>query len=103
MTLVEFLLARIVEDEAVLADAAVRWSPTPGTALTTFLGDWGDDERWIIDLPLGRALAECAAKRARLHLYDAVEMTDPTTADALRKAEACVYDDHPDYDESWRR
>lgn len=101
--LVEFLLARIAEDEAVLNDAAARYSPTPGTELGIFLGDWGDDERWIVDYPPGRALAECVAKRRIVELHD--DQTGggwSAATDQVLRLLALPYADHPDFREEWR-
>lgn len=75
MTLTEFLLARITEDEARLP--ALHGMPPHGAALT-------------------RAYAECEAKR---RIVDwARYALEP---DAVLLALALPYADHPDYREVW--
>jgi hypothetical protein len=111
MTLTEFLLARIAEDEA--AARAVGWTP-----------------RWVMahdlpDAPPGivahiarhdpaRVLAECAAKRRIVELADDAtgldmqvdsefaaesrnEVTSPYLGDVILRALAMPYADHADY------
>ncbi len=80
MTITEFLLARIAEDEAVALAAngpsvhAARHDPT-------------------------RVLAECAAKRA---IIEQAERSDSGWWESIYVAIlAAVYADHPDYDPSW--
>lgn len=86
LSITEFLLARIAEDEAAA-------QPFPGAA----------DQR---------ALRECAAKRAIIGLADDVETIDDAlmietaswkweTSDKILRALAAVYSDHPDYQSVW--
>lgn len=89
-TLVEFLLARIAEDEAVAAEQ-------DGAEYFT-------DGAWPEGMP-ARVLAECAAKRAIIGM--SIQATRESyvnaaayLADALQ-ALATVYADHPDYREEW--
>ena len=103
MTLVEFLEARIAEDEA-------EARPMAGL---------DDDDRggWSI-VYAERVLAECAAKRAIIELAQKAsaveeefdeymwagagpEQVDPSTGDAILFALAAVYKDHPDYQQDW--
>jgi hypothetical protein len=91
MSLIDFLLARIVEDEA-----AIAWTPV---------------EVWP---SRRRVLAECEAKRRIVGQWQGLDRdadkpslsrTAATMADATYLALlalATVYADHPDYDESWR-
>ena len=96
MTLTEFLLARIAEDEA----EAWRWNADAGG------GDWDSLET--------RVLAEFEAKRALLAIH---ALTDDGLCGAcsdtycvtpwdglceIAKPLAAIYADHPDYDEAWR-
>lgn len=81
MTLTDFLLARIAEDEV----AAKFVVPAEHHA----------------DL---RQLRECEAKRRILHQVIDLDLFDgytEATRDAVMHL-AAVYDDHPDYDEGWR-
>lgn len=103
MTLTDFLLARIAEDEAFARKAerdSVVWAP----------GDAGvcDEQGSHVGYPPGRVLAECNAKRrivakvqreldADIHndrathlMYDTLELL------------ALPFADHPDYREEWR-
>jgi hypothetical protein len=94
MTLTEFLLARIAEDEAAVLD----WTEDHAT-----VGAW-----WI-----QRILRDCAAKRQIIRRIDLSEWEwdvahSPSTAgaastlDELLRLLAVAYDDHPDYREEWR-
>lgn len=117
MTLVEFVTAMLDRDEAVARKAAeasydTEWREMDNVYGATevnnliAIGPWGGDlydvGEHIARHDPARVLAAVVAARARLHLYDAVEMTDPTTAAMLRKTEALPYADDPDYDEAWR-
>lgn len=129
MTLTEFLLARIAEDEAAATDVLDR--VPAGTALLA------NSVRFYAS----RVLAECEAKRRIVEFHDSwpvlmetppvFENVDPDYAQSMvmratqqiqwlteqeyRKrfgdepptapmlvALAAVYADHPDYDEAWR-
>ena len=112
MTITEFLLARIAEDEANIK------------------GDWaaGDGGLHIIGSAMhGRMLAECAAKRAIVERYAenldrAMAYRNPRWRDAMTDADriehrlqearlatsledcrslAAAYASHPDYREDW--
>jgi hypothetical protein len=99
VTLGDFLLARIAEDEAE-ADAMMRQYRQGGDV---------SSRRWR------RVLAECAAKRAivaRAARFVGSEPPprpwgdDPDAADSLAwpilLELAAVYAEHPDYDQAWR-
>ncbi|MDQ1059109.1 hypothetical protein QFZ23_003010 [Arthrobacter globiformis] len=94
-SIVEFLEARIAEDEA----EARR--DLEGLAMTEAKADL-------------RVFAECEAKRKIIALADDVEQMDAQlsaesggedlgTADAILKALAAVYASHPDYQQEWTR
>ena len=85
MTLVEFLEARIAEDEA-------EAKPMAGL---------DDDDRggWAI-VYAERVLAECAAKRAILDVCDDGGPW-PSDIDRIERALAAIYKDHPDYRKEW--
>lgn len=111
MTLTEFLLARIAEDEEVAQIKKAQWG-----------GHWerGDSPRVIGTIDPNRVLAECEAKRRIVEMgtFDdspesAVDFwlkegkgrTPPQPVGALIgvfRALAAVYSDHPDYDRDWR-
>ena len=119
MNIVEFLEARIAEDEAVAApeiDSDHAYYSTPGP----YRDDWG---LWTYNVLPALVLAECAAKRALmddLFSYEAeidYERGCNHTARQIRAGEcdgikpeeingvqilAAVYDQHPDYDQAWR-
>jgi hypothetical protein len=101
MTLVEFLLARIAEDE----EGARRASAVEG----------GDFAIAALPLPLmegirpgfpTRVLAECEAKRRIVDLYREVETDRGNDAmsrlDRVLRALALPYVAHPDYRVEWR-
>lgn len=96
MTLTEFLLARIAEDEAV---ARVEVQRLAGAARRG--GKRTARRRW----------AECEAKRRIVDTFEAREEQAHESnaiaahATGLRiamKILALVYADHPDYDEEWK-
>lgn len=117
MTLTEFLLARITEDEAVAAGWPERgqWGSHPEG------GMWMDTTGRPIHGPRVRVLAECEAKRriidefstvwqerrptARRGIYEYVQRygvrSDPLSEDVLRFM-ALPYADHPDYLQEWK-
>lgn len=125
MTLVEFLLARIAEDEAIAAraadfeagrwsahrdDADLRWyvrSENHGPLLTTGYVGNGDSKPYAENIARwdpARVLAESAAKRAIIALPD-LPGQDPEAAKVLDEAIlflAQPYADHPDFDPAWR-
>ena len=99
MTLTEFLLARIAEDEAEMAAAIESRYPSG---------------RWTILRNPSRLAAECEAKRRIVEEHRGGKWPNPpdpcdahdasfvsTPCDTLRYL-AAVYADHPDYDEAWR-
>ena len=105
MTLTDFLLARIAEDEAVAREAQAA---DIQTVMHKHMAQWNP----------ARVLAECEAKRRivnrendRLreqwrrrvdeHRQTFDEWLQPPYGETLRDL-ASVYADHPDYDESWR-
>lgn len=85
MTLTEFLLARIAEDEA----DAWRW-----------LEDFGTGDVYSMEK---RCLAECKAKRRILEECDRLDAAciDGVETDEFREFLASVYADHSDYNQ-WR-
>ena len=110
MTLTEFLLARITEDEAVAKDAGAdammgwRWKAWPRDAY--------DEIQATVIANSRRVLAECEAKRRIVELHEAWPVPIETpyrkrfgsehpTAPMLA-AMAVVYADHQDFREEWR-
>lgn len=99
MTIVEFLLARIAEDETEARECSDPYAQ----------GNWRTYENDVgtIAMTKDRALAECAAKRAiveRNEPYDDIQVRRQTrtlAGDTLRDL-AAVYADHPDYREEWK-
>jgi len=101
MTLVDFLLQRIAEDEAV----AERASSHNGGA--TF----AKDNYGCLLVQPARVLAECAAKRQIVALHQRYLVAlNQESRDADRRCSlepvvrllALPYADHPDYREEWR-
>jgi len=101
MSLTEFLLARIAEDEAEIANP--DWATLPSDGYMGHAATWGRP----------RALAECEAKRLLIQRAESLaEYVDGTREDSRHTYEwtllrllaplALTYADHPDYDEEWR-
>lgn len=94
MTITEFLLARIRDDEEG-AQLALR-EGGPGQS------PWRldvDDEYWLMDMSPARALAECEAKRAIVHQQEAWDQ-DPTLLWVVQNL-ALPYVSHEDYQPEW--
>lgn len=118
MTITEFLLARISEDE----DAAQRGRSHPDPSI------FARDNYGYLWVQPARVLAECEAKRRIVAQYDelrshVVAFRSPRWADAMNerdrqelgksearhrvaedmvRALASVHADHPDFDPAWR-
>lgn len=123
MTLVEFLLARIAEDERIAMDAETN-ARSPWTVrnelyveagpaedrFTLIYDDSGGDKinEHIALWDPARVLAECAAKRAIIQLNDYPGGLGAYDDDAYRALREMVwpllaqpYADHPDYQREW--
>lgn len=107
LALFEFVLARIADDSRAVNDRT-RWLSPGGWAYLEQFGDFGDDERWMIEVSASRVLADCEAKQAIVKL--AMDSADQTrygpgysAAMAMAVAQlATLWADHPDYREEWR-
>lgn len=102
--LVEFLLARIEEDERI-AWLVASESPTADTGFCVWATQFAfDPERMIVAIDYQRVLAECAAKRRIIDSFrDAAPAT--TTAEAVERVLrelASAHADQPDYRDGWR-
>ena len=118
MTIVEFLLARIAEDEdCAQTPFPAEWQAAPeetgqpikaGTYRVATCAE--SVMAHIARHDPARVLAECAAKRdlveLALGLADLHRMGDPTVppnvGEDILRILATPYADHPDYDEAWR-
>ena len=113
MTLGDFLLARIAEDEAV-AQAALapdqmhpygdqslpqtRPDQVPDEMRGYLGGTWGEHAaRW----DMTRVLAECTAKRGIITESFANERGDMDQWEGVLEWLALPYASHPDYDPAW--
>lgn len=123
MTIVEFLLARIAEDEAVASEVLVKTGERPWLAPRYYEDAAGSSPTAYFDMDYNqggfvvsasRVLAECAAKRRIVARHAPGEFADapgeyfctltPTwgfwpCADLLDLAQA--YSSHPDFDLAW--
>jgi hypothetical protein len=117
MTIIEFLEARIAEDEAVAREVETDFQFDPSQRLLSPLELYapGYDTYPVISIDQTRVLAECAAKRAIVTLHRTVPVapgrSDTTCSgcgDAFNERPcptlahlATVYADHPDYLPEW--
>lgn len=106
MTLVEFLTARLADDEAI-AQRAVRWNEGCRDWATDGEPDW---EHIALHDP-ARVLREVESKRQIIASYVGLDAQakypdhEGGMADGLYFAIACLalpYSDHPEYDETWK-
>lgn len=103
LTITEFLEARIAEDETSLEAV-----PAAAKQLDDF--DFGGTDDYLrFTMGYGRAVAECAAKRAIIEQCEQVlanpwDYGDATyTVEAALETLAAVYKGHPDYQQEWAR
>lgn len=125
MTLTEFLLARIAEDEMVAQD--VRHWAGRGTPMLQFVGGGtgiralADPERWLAECEAKRRIvergpSECGGYESQGE-FDSHHYPDPAWShcDGCSAAQSCdrewlwtlailalPYADHPDYRDEWR-
>ena len=101
MTLTEFLLARIAEDEAVARDAGERRGLPYESPLYVVDDNYRHDQVGIYP---ERVLAECEAKRAIANFADywRGDANDYGQADQALRIVSAVYADHPDYRQEWK-
>ena len=116
LTLTEFLLARIAEDEAAAyKDQPWKWTdehskPIPDLEEVEFYGAWSG---MSMSVPVKRFLAECEAKRRIVErLGPLLDMFSREREEAcgpeIERAEdvlealALPYADHPDFRDEWR-
>ncbi len=108
MTLVEFLITRIAEDEAAACD---QWNLAPHSVnCGVRLGYWAETD-CVCGYPV-RFLAECEAKRRIVRdAEDAEAAAEPyptfntgmaAAYEDVLKVLALSYADHPDYRDDWR-
>ena len=108
--LVEFLRARLDEDEARQRDPWSQWHNKGCEAVPDVL--YPDRETGACDCGVpARVLAEVAAKRQIIRMWEQLRqfhesssgysLADGAASKALQ-LHAVVYADHPDYEERWR-
>jgi hypothetical protein len=128
VTLAEFLLARIAEDQeaakraafgygsawASETDDAEDWSVVHADGKRDMVGcEDGDVTRHIVRWDPARVLAECDAKRRVVNLavrqqrregreFSELARQARHERDEMLRALAVVYADHPDYRDEWR-
>jgi hypothetical protein len=113
-TLIEFLLARIAEDEAVALNAVgyesrVYWdNAADARAIPKSSGEHyrrHDPERVLAECEAKRRIVENLAKCERIREHSHATDYSQGELDAYRSAGyalAAVYADHPDYRPEWR-
>ncbi|MBA8801718.1 hypothetical protein FB382_000009 [Nocardioides ginsengisegetis] len=125
MTLTEFLLDRIAEDESVAREAhydGQRWVPEEEAVVAAdrdldplLYLDRKRDARHAANWSPARVLAECEAKRQIIEEHRNPEGTEwclrcvehdgedtPYPCPTLRALATTIYTDHPDYRDEWR-
>jgi hypothetical protein len=120
MTLADFLLARVAEDEAAIEGTAANEFVRTGESFSArFMSYESDhtyqDSAYVDRFDPARMLAECEAKRRIIRQYErarfAVAVTEAqepflrgvaTGLDAAMIVLAQPYVDHPDYNPEWR-
>ncbi len=106
--LATWLLGCIIEDEAVVKSES-RWLD-PGSELLTQFGDFGDSERFMVEIGASRVLAECEAKRRIVEAHDLNEERLDIECGEVEHNWPCLtlkllalpYADRPGYREEWR-
>lgn len=118
MNIIEFLEARIAEDEALAQAAIDQHAPEEWESELGSLNLWPEDIAFWAQQTPARTLAECAAKRAILEQAQKAseveeefddyvwagagpERVDPGNGDSILFALAAVYKDHRDYQQEW--
>lgn len=91
MTLTEFLLARIAEDEESASTVHV---------FDCVLDHIDGRDGCSCVIP-ARVLAECEAKRRILEELETAKVRERVALHRVMRHLAAVYADHPDYDEAW--
>jgi hypothetical protein len=106
LSIVDFLNARLDEDEATAQRVQPNQSPTE---LRAMVGREGGEPFLIVASE--RVLREVAAKRAMLNMHYEVAVDLPWCAECetvrgfpcrTLKHLAAVYSDHPDYQDGWK-
>uniref|UniRef100_A0A914CXI1 Uncharacterized protein n=1 Tax=Acrobeloides nanus TaxID=290746 RepID=A0A914CXI1_9BILA len=101
-TLVEFLLARVEEDERI-ADHVASVSPTTDTGFCVWATQFAfDAERMIVAVDYQRVFAECAAKRRIVEAFRTAAPAQAETLGVVLRELAFAYADHPDHRSGWR-
>lgn len=110
LTLTEFLLARIAEDEAAAREVmADNFGDGP---IGTGDDPWPSERAFAERYTVARVLAECEAKRRIVEEHSGITATDIdwSACSVCRDTSPCVtlralalpYADHPDYREGWK-
>lgn len=116
MTLTEFLLQRIADDEAAARHVADLCQDSHFASIVRDHAELaaGDCPSWISDYDPARVLAECEAKRRIVEFYGDREVSvalsneasaEVYAAESIERAMqflAAVYADHPDFRDEWR-
>lgn len=100
--LVEFLLARIEEDERI-ADHVASVSPTTETKFCLWATQFAfDADRMIVAADYQRVLAECAAKRNIINDYLTASVAASVVLELVLRQLASAHQDHAAYRDVWR-
>lgn len=108
LTLAEFLLARIGEDEAAAQRVtrhelmtALNRSLAPAAESTLFIARH-DPARVLVDCQLRRAVVGLWQDPGQFPIWNREEYVRSVAIEDCMRLLALPYADHPDYDEAWR-
>jgi hypothetical protein len=107
MTLAEFLLARIADDEVQARFVQAEQNAGPYGSASSEWGYLWHDEYDLLYVAPARVLAECEAKRRIVELWQAVggeqdDAFDRVTFYRTVRVLALPYSAHADYQDNWR-
>lgn len=112
-SIIEFLEARIGEDEALAVSVIAKCDPDDWENPAATGNFWPEEVAFWDGVTPYRVLAECAAKRTIIDNWEDPDDIGPLDGDVdaghvlatdnAVRAIAAIYADHPDYRQEWAR